>query len=141
MIEATFRRKIKHAPQFGRSTWKTILSPIGLAVLEKKGENLFCFGKNRILRKTQKNFFVWSFLFLLILNRYRLSFMAQKLSLKKMYFFSRCRFANLAFSGAIRLGIVLILTARIDQTSMHLWKRKSRNREKEIFSLGKRGSP
>jgi hypothetical protein len=38
-----------------------ILSPIGPAVLEKKEENLSCFGKNGILRITQKNFFVLSF--------------------------------------------------------------------------------
>jgi hypothetical protein len=64
--------------------------------------------------------------------------MAQKSSLKRMYFFSRYRFATLAFSGAIRLGIVLIFTARIQHTSMHLWKQKS---DKKIFFAWETGNP
>jgi hypothetical protein len=43
--EKFYRNKIskkkKHAPQFGRSSYRKIFSPIGPTISEKKGENFF----------------------------------------------------------------------------------------------------
>jgi hypothetical protein len=70
------KKKKKHATQFNRSTCKKILSPIGPAVLKKKGRKLFfsCsktgFEENRERKKILFCSFFF-FFFLLILNHYR----------------------------------------------------------------------
>jgi hypothetical protein len=79
-------KKKKYALQFNRSTCKKILSSIGPAVLEKKGENVF-FGSKTGFEKNSKQkkifFFGFFFLFLFILNHYRFRFIAHYMRTEK----------------------------------------------------------
>lgn len=54
-IGAIFSKKKKKAtPEFVRSIRKKALSPIGQALLEKKGENLVFYAEKLIFAKTQE---------------------------------------------------------------------------------------
>jgi hypothetical protein len=60
LVEAI--QKKKRPTQITRSLIKKIFSPIGPAVLEKKGVKLFFVTQKPILRKTQKKIFYQLFL-------------------------------------------------------------------------------
>ncbi len=61
LIEIRSWRKKKHAPRFVRSSSKKNLSPIGLTVSEKKGENFGFSLQKLVLRKIQNNHFFFIF--------------------------------------------------------------------------------
>jgi hypothetical protein len=136
----------KYAPQFNRSTCKKILSLIGPAVLEKKGENIFFGSKTGFEKnsKQKKNFFsFFFFFFLFILNHYRFCFIAhymrtekailEKYRHPKLSCFRDCAtWCSSNFYSTNRAHLNALVEMKIE---------KSKNRKKKFFWLGKGGVP